>query len=62
MRTRLLACVAGALIGAALTSPINGSLGLSPTVALIACSLAGIAVGNVASIMIHVFTASAETE
>ena len=62
MRTRLLACMAGALIGAALASPINDSLDLPPTIALIACSLAGIALGYVTSLMIHVFTASSETE
>jgi len=54
--------MAGALIGAALASPINDSLDLPPTIALIACSLAGIALGYVTSLMIHVFTASSETE
>jgi xanthosine utilization system XapX-like protein len=58
MQTRLLACGAGGFIGIVLTSLINDSLGLSPTVAYLGCSLAGIALGYCVSIMIDVFTAS----
>lgn len=56
MQTRLLACIAGGLLGVALTSTINGGLGLSPTLALIACSSAGVAIGYVVSILYDVFT------
>lgn len=55
MQTRLLACVAGGLVGAALASPINSLLALPPAAALIVCSLGGVAVGYVVSILIDVF-------
>jgi hypothetical protein len=58
VQTRLFACIAGGLLGVVLTSPINGSLGLSPTIALIGCSAMGVGVGYVASILFDVFTAS----
>lgn len=60
MRTRLLACLAGGVVGLAVTSPVNASLGLSPTIALIGCSSIGVAVGCVASLLFDVFTASSE--
>jgi hypothetical protein len=56
VQTRLLACIAGGLVGAVLTSPINNLLALPPAVALIACSFAGLAVGYVVSILIDVFS------
>ena len=57
MRTRLIACLVGGLLGAVVTSPINDSLGLNPTVAWIACPSIGVVVGYVASIFFHVFAA-----
>ena len=56
MQTRLLACVAGGLVGVVLASSINGALGLSPTLAVIVCGLAGVALGSVVSVLIDVFT------
>ena len=58
MQTRLLACLAGGFLGIVVTSPINASLALSPTIALIGCSLIGVAVGYVTSLLFDVFTAS----
>ena len=55
MQTRLLACLAGGFLGAAVTSPINDSLALSPTIALFGCSSIGMAVGCVVSILFDVF-------
>lgn len=60
MQTRLLACIAGGFLGVVVTSPINASLGLSPTIALIGCSSAGVAVGYVASMLVDVFAMSPE--
>jgi hypothetical protein len=60
VQTRLLACLAGGLAGAAVASPLNATLGLSPTIALIGCSLIGAALGYVASLLFDVFTASPE--
>ena len=64
MQTRLLACVAGGLLGVALTSTINTGLdlGLSPTLAFIACSSAGVAIGYVASILYDVFTGAGHSQ
>ena len=62
MRTRLLACVAGGLLGAVVASPVNGSIGLDPMVALIACSTIGLALGYVASMFVDVFSSSNEEE
>ena len=55
MQTRLLACLAGGLLGVVLAPTLNNSLGLSPTLAVIACSIAGVAVGYVVSILFDVF-------
>ena len=57
MQIRLLACIVGGLLGVVVTNPINGSLGLSPTVALIGCSALGVAFGYVVSILLDVFAA-----
>jgi hypothetical protein len=56
MQTRLFACLAGGLLGVVLTSPINATLGLSPAIAFVSCSIAGIGIGYVASILVDVFT------
>jgi hypothetical protein len=60
VQTRLLACMAGGLLGFVAASPINGGLGLdlSPTVALIGCSSLGVALGYVVSILFDVFSSS----
>jgi hypothetical protein len=58
VQTRLLACLAGGFVGVVVTSPINASLGLSPTIALIGCSSIGVAVGYITSMLFDVFTAS----
>lgn len=55
MQTRLLSCTAGGLLGVVFASPMKDVLGLTPGLALIACSLAGVAVGYVASILYDVF-------
>ena len=60
MQTRLLACLAGGFLGVAVTSPINASLGLSPTMALIGFSSIGVAVGYVASMLFDVFAVNPE--
>jgi hypothetical protein len=57
MRIRLIACLVGGVLGALVTLPINNSLGLNPTIAWIACPSIGVAVGYIASIFLHVFTA-----
>jgi hypothetical protein len=55
MQTRLLASLAGGLLGLAVTSTINGSLGLPPSIAFTGCGLTGMAVGYVGSIFFDVF-------
>ena len=58
MQTRLLACVAGGLVGVVLASSINSALGLSlsSTLAVIVSGSAGAALGCVASVLFDVFT------
>jgi hypothetical protein len=58
VRTRLFASLAGGFLGVFIASPIGSSLDLSPPVALIGCSLSGMAVGYVASILFDVFAAN----
>lgn len=62
MQTRLLACLAGGLLGVALASTINDSLGLSPTLAVIACSSAGVGIGYMVSILFDVFAGAGKSE
>lgn len=62
MRTRLLACLAGGLLGVAVALPVEQSLALSPTIALIGCPLLGAALGYVVSMFFDVFTASEEKD
>ena len=59
MQTRLLASLAGGLLGAVVASPIGGSLGLSAALALAGCSSVGICVGYVGSLLFDVFRADA---
>jgi hypothetical protein len=58
VQIRLLACIAGGLLGVAVTSVVNNRLGFSPAVALIACSSIGVALGYVVSMLIDVFAPS----
>ena len=58
MQTRLIACLAGGFLGVAVTSSVNSSLGLSPTIALLSCSSIGVVLGYVASLLFDVFAAS----
>ena len=58
MQTRLLACLAGGFLGAAVASTINASLGFNQTVAVIGCASAGVAIGYVASLLFDVFAAT----
>ena len=62
MRTRLLACLAGCLLGAVAAFPINDKLGMNPSVALIACSMVGLGLGYVVSIFFDIFAPSGEDE
>jgi len=57
VQIRLLACIAGGLLGVVVASPINASLGFSPAVAIAVCAALGVAAGYVVSIMVDVFTA-----
>jgi hypothetical protein len=54
----LIACLAGGFLGVAVASPINSSLELNPTLAVIACAGVGIVLGYVVSTLFDVFTAS----
>ena len=60
MQTRLIAGIAGGLLGIAVASPVNAALGLNPAIAFIGCLSIGVAVGWVASTLFDVFTASPE--
>ena len=55
MRRRLMGCVAGGVLGFGLASAVNPNLGLSPVLALAACSIVGIAFGYVLTIFADVF-------
>jgi hypothetical protein len=58
VQTRLIACLAGAFLGVAVTSSVNTSLGLGPTIAVLSCSSIGVVLGYVASLLFDVFAAS----
>lgn len=62
MQTRLLACLAGALLGVALTSTVSNTFGISPTVALIGCAFLGLGLGYAISSFFDVFSASGEDQ
>ena len=57
MQTRLLACVAGGLIGVVAAYSVNARLELSPLIVFTGCALVGIALGYFVSIMVDVFSA-----
>jgi hypothetical protein len=64
VQTRLLACIAGGLVGVVLASPINSGLGLSlsSTLAMIVCGSAGAALGCLASVLFDVFTGAGDKQ
>jgi hypothetical protein len=55
MRKRFLVSIVGGIVGLALSVPLTDTLGVSQTLALVGCSVAGIVVGYVASILWEVF-------
>jgi len=57
VQIRLFACIAGALIGVVVASPVSRSFDVSPTVSLVGCLIAGIGIGYAASILFDVFSA-----
>jgi predicted Kef-type K+ transport protein len=56
MQTRLLASVAGGLLGVVLASPVSARLDLAPLIGFIACPIAGVVLGWVVSQLFDVFT------
>ena len=60
MRTRLIACLAGGLLGVVVSLRIGDSLNMSPIVALIGCSLLGLGLGYAVSMFFDVFAARAD--
>jgi hypothetical protein len=55
LQTRILSCLAGGLLGVTFASTLNVRMGLTPTLAVFACSLAGVALGYLVSILYDVF-------
>jgi hypothetical protein len=55
MRRRIVACLIGGLVGVSVSGPVSDSLGISQTVGLLACGMAGLAIGYVASTLVDVF-------
>lgn len=62
MQIRLFASLAGGLLGAAVASTVNASLELSPTLALVGCSLTGVILGYVVSMLFDVFAMPSEDQ
>ena len=64
MKIRLVASLAGGILGLMVAARINTGLdlGVSPTLALIGCSMAGLAIGYVGSMLFDVFTASSSED
>lgn len=58
MRIRLLACIAGGLLGVVAAYMVDDGLGFSPTVTMLACVGVGIALGYVVSLLVDVFAPS----
>lgn len=56
MQTRLLASLAGGLLGVVLASPVSARLDLSPLIGFVACPIAGVVLGWVVSQLFDVFT------
>lgn len=59
MQRRLIASIAGGIIGLCLASRLQDAMGVSSTVAFIAAAVAGIALAYVASMLFDVFTGTA---
>lgn len=55
MQRRLIASIVGGVVGICLALPLQDLLGVSKTLAFIACSLSGMALGYVASMLFDVF-------
>jgi hypothetical protein len=55
MKRRLMASVAGGLVGIAAAYPLQGVLGVSTALAFIACPVVGILLACVASMLFDVF-------
>ena len=55
MRKRLMGCIAGGVLGFCLASAVNPALGLSPALALAACSIAGVGFGYIVTTLADVF-------
>jgi putative flippase GtrA len=58
MRKRFLVSIVGGIVGLAVSVPLTDTLGVSQTLALVVCSIAGILVGYVASTLWEVFAGS----
>lgn len=56
MRKRFCVSIAGGIIGLAASVPLTDTLGLSQTLALVVCSVAGLAIGFVGSKLFDVFS------
>lgn len=62
MRKRLLVCLVFGVTGLATAMPIGDQLGLSMVQALIGCSLAGILLGYLVSVLLDIFADNSGTE
>jgi len=62
MRIRLLAALVGGAVGlaVAMAFPVGAGLGLTPALANIACTFAGLAVGYLATVLLDVFQTPSE--
>jgi hypothetical protein len=58
MRARLLFCLAGGSLGAAVALPLSSTLNMSPAIALIGCIALGAVMGCFVSVFIDVFIAN----
>jgi len=58
MRARLLFCLAGGSLGAAVALPLSSTLNMSPAITLIGCIALGAVVGCFLSVFIDVFIAN----
>lgn len=61
MRNRLVCCIAGGLLGYALSGTLTEAVGLTPMVGTVFSVAAGLALGYVASTLVDVFTAKPDT-
>lgn len=61
MRKRLIGCVAGSLLGFALSGTVGDALGLTPVIGGAFSTAAGLALGYVVSTLMDVFTAKPDS-